>query len=293
MIRFIDNQLNKITMYRLALYVLIFMLGAGFLLSTAHQLPFDPLALLLTLGILLAVSWLTNRLFARAFGVPANVESVYITALILVLIITPVQGWGDVWLPFWAAVLSMASKYLVAWRGRHIFNPAAFAVAVMYLTVNQSASWWVGSGPMLPFVLPAGLLLVRKLARFDLMLSFLLSALGITVLVDVFSGASLLPSLQDALIYSPLLFFAFIILTEPLTTPPTRPLRLAYGALVGLLFAPQLHIAPLYMTPELAILIGNIYSFIVSPKARYSLRAKERARIAPDTYEFVFPAPAR
>ena len=80
-------------------------------------------------------------------------------------------------------------------------------------------------------------------------------------------------------------------MTEPLTTPPTRRSRFIYGALIGLLFAPQLHIGSLFMTPELAILLGNVYSFIVSPKHRLVLRLKERNRLSADTYEFVFPAP--
>jgi glycine betaine catabolism B len=167
-----------------------------------------------------------------------------------------------------------------------------FAVTLTYLTLNQTASWWVGSGPMLPFVLPAGLLIVRRIGRFDLVLSFLSAALGITLVVDLFIGTDVVASMQQVLISSALLFFAFIILTEPLTTPPTRRSRIIYGALVGLLFAPQLHLGSFYMTPELAILIGNVYSFIVSPRARLVLQAKERTRIAPDTYEFVFPAPA-
>ncbi len=187
----------------------------------------------------------------------------------------------------------MASKYMLAPGGKHIFNPAAFAVALTYLTINQTASWWVGSGPMLPYVLPAGLLLVRKLGRFDLVLSFLAAALGVTFLVDVFTGTDLIATFQKIFLYSPLLFFAFIILTEPLTTPPTRKLRITYGVVVGLLFAPQLHIGSVFMTPELAILIGNVYSFIVSPKSRLLLRLKERNRLAPDTYEFVFAAPPR
>ncbi len=293
MLRFIDNQLNKITMYRLALYVLIFLLGAAVLLSFMGTLPYSPWSLLISVGFLLLVSLLTNALFSRTFGVPANVESAYISALILALIITPVHSLGDLGFMFWAAVLAMASKYMLAPGGKHIFNPAAFAVAVTYLTVSQTASWWVGSGPMLPLVLPAGLLLTRKLGRFDLVLSFLAAAFGITILVDVFTGAGIISTLQKVVLYSPLLFFAFIILTEPLTTPPTQRLRIIYGVLVGLLFAPQLHIGSLFMTPELAILVGNVYSFIVSPKRRMLLRLRERNRLSPDTYEFVFPAPPK
>jgi ferredoxin-NADP reductase/Na+-translocating ferredoxin:NAD+ oxidoreductase RnfD subunit len=293
MIRLLDNQLNKITTYRLVLYVLIFLLGAGFFLGVSGQLTYDPWALLLSVGFLLAVCWITNRIFSWTFGVPANVESLYITALILALIITPIRAPGDLWFLVWAAVLAMASKYLVALGGKHVFNPAAFAVAVTYLTLNQSASWWVGTGPMLPFVLPAGLLIIRKLERFDLVVSFLLTALGVTWLSAMFSGTDLVATTQKVLLSSPLCFFGFIILTEPLTSPPTRRLRILYGVIVGFLFAPQLHIGTVYMTPELAILLGNVFAFIVSPKGRFALRLKERNRIAPDTYEFVFPAPPR
>jgi ferredoxin-NADP reductase len=291
LVRFIDNQLNKITTYRLALYVLIFLNAAAFLLTLIGGLPYSPLAMLGSIALLLAVSLVTNAIFSRTFNVPANVESAYITALILSLIITPIHSLGEVAFMFWAAVLAMASKYMLAPGGKHIFNPAAFAVALTYLTVNQTASWWVGTGAMLPYVLPAGLLLTRKLGRFELVLSFLAAAFGITFLVDVFTGANILSEFQKIILTSPILFFAFVILTEPLTTPPTQRLRLIYGVLVGLLFAPQLHIASFYMTPEIAILLGNIYSFIVSPKRRVLLRLKERNRLSPDTYEFVFPAP--
>lgn len=291
MINFIDNQLNKITTYRLVLYALIFLLAVGLILSLNGQLPYDPGSLLLSVAFLVVVSWIANRLFSRTFGVPANVESLYITALILALIITPLHAAGDLWFFFWAAVLAMASKYLVALGGKHIFNPAAFAVALTYLTVNQTASWWVGSAPMLPFVIVAGLLVVRKLERFDLVLSFLLTAFGVTWIASLVNGADLFATTRQMLLSSPVLFFSAIILTEPLTTPPSRKLRISYGVLVGILFVPQLHIGSVFITPELAILLGNLYSFLVSPRDRHALRIKERTRIARDTYEFVFPAP--
>src|SRR5262249_13993867 len=149
---------------------------------------------------------------------------------------------------------------------KHLFNPAAFAVALTYVTVNQSASWWVGSGPMLPLVLLGGGLVVRKLRRFDLVLSFLAAAAGASLAISLWTGQDLFAQLQSLLLYSPLIFFAAIIVTEPLTTPPTRPLRVAYGALVGFLFSPQVHFGPLYFTPELAVLAGNVFSYLVSPK---------------------------
>jgi glycine betaine catabolism B len=291
MMQFIDYQLNRITMYRLVLYYLIALLSAAFFISLANVFSFDPLGFLFSVAFLVAVSAITNRIFSRTFGVPANVESVYISALILALIITPPRSFNDLFFFGWAAVLAIASKYVVAYKGKHLFNPAAFAVALTFLALNRSASWWVGSGPMLPFVVVGGLLVLRKLGWFDMLLSFLGAALIAIWVACLLTGSDFVASAQRAMLYSPLLFFSFIILSEPSTTPPNRKLRIYYGALVGLLFAPQLHFGSFFMTPELAILIGNIFSFSVGPKGKLRLRLKEKERIAPDTYEFVFPIP--
>ena len=288
MIDFIDNQLNRITMYRLVLYYLIFLLAAAVLMSFAGILRYNPYALLFSTGFLIAACWATNTLFSKAFGVPANAESLYISALILALIITPITSLNDLWFLAWAAVWAMASKYIVALNGKHIFNPVAFAVALTYLTLNQSASWWVGSAAMLPFVLVGGLLVVRKLKRWDLVGSFFLGTLAVIFASAVFGGADLFAELGNVIVLSPLFFFAFIILTEPLTAPVSLGWRVVYGALVGFLFAPEIHLGSFYATPEIAILAGNVLSYLVNPRARLVLSLKNRIRIAPDIYDFVF-----
>ena len=291
--KLIDDLLNRITMYRLALYYLIFLHATAVLLSLTGLLKYDAISLLFSLAFLLAVCWVTNKLFAWAFRVPANVESVYISALLLALMIDPIHSLDDLWFLGWAAVLAMSSKYIVAVHQKHIFNPVVFAVFVTYIAVNQSASWWVGSAAMFPFVLVGGLLVVRKLGRFDLVLSFLFAAFGVTLLFGLANPGKILSDLQNALLYSPTLFFAFIILTEPLTTPPTRPLRIVYGLMTGALASPQFHIGSWYLTPEIAMLIGNLFSYIVSPKTRVTLMLKEKIRLAPDIYDFIFTSNRR
>jgi len=288
MIKSIDNWLNRITMYRLVLYYLIFLLGAAAVLSMAGMLKYDIFALLFSIAFLLAVCWLVNWIFARTFKVAANVESVYISALILALIINPIKSYADLWFLGWAAILAMSSKYILALNRKHIFNPVALAVALTYLMLNQSASWWVGNAPMLPFVLLGGVLLVRKLGRSDLVLSFLIATVATSMLVSLFAGSNLINDLQKIIFLSPLFFFAFLILTEPLTTPSTHKSRIWYGVLVGFFFSPQIHFGTFYITPELAILFGNVFSYIVSPKTRLVLKLKERIRVAPDIYDFIF-----
>jgi glycine betaine catabolism B len=292
MIKAVDNWLNRVTMYRLVLYDLIALLAVAFVLAYAHVLNFDPIALLFSVGLLLAVCGVTNWVFARAFGAVTNSESGWISALILALIITPPQSAHDIWFLFWAGVLAMASKYILAIGRKHLFNPVALAVALTYLLANQSASWWVGSAPMLPWVFIGGMLIVRKLRRFDLVLSFLGMSLATSLVLSLFAGDNPLAALQNIVLYSPLIFFAAVILTEPLTTPPTRPLRVVYGVLVGFLFSPQVHFGPVYVTPELAVLAGNVFSYLVSPKVALGLRLKRKIKLAPDVYDFIFCARA-
>src|SRR6185295_6011427 len=101
MFNLIDGILNRITMYRLTLYYLIFLLGAAVILAFAGVLHEDPYALLFTTAFLVAVCALTNWIFAKSFNVPANVESVYISALILALVLSPLQEYHDLWFLGW------------------------------------------------------------------------------------------------------------------------------------------------------------------------------------------------
>ena len=288
-----DNFLNRTTMYRLALYYLAFLLIVATAISFLGFLPFSPFALLASAAVIIISCAVVNYIFARVFKAPANVESVYITALILALIINPpLISNFSAGLPFliWASVWAMAGKFILSFRKKHIFNPAAFAVVLTALTINQSASWWVGDLYMLPFITLGGLLIVKKLLRWDLFFSFFIAAL-ISILGFTFLRESDPVSIVGKTLFeSPLLFFAFIMLIEPITTPPTKFLRICYGILVGLAFAPQLHIGPVYSTPELALLFGNIFSFLTSPKGRYVLKLKEKKLIAKETYDFLFSA---
>ena len=239
----------------------------------------------------MVVSWLTNAIFAWVFRAPSNVESVYITALILVFIISPphLGGYSQfIALAGWAAAWAMASKFILAIGKKHIMNPAAFAVALTAFAIGQSASWWVGTFYMAPFVAIGGFLVVRKIRRADMVGSFLIIALAVIIGFGLSRGSHPLISVRSALLDSPILFFALIMLTEPLTTPPTRMLRMGYGALVGFLFVPTIHIGAIYSTPELALIVGNIFSYVVSPKEKLILKFKEKIRVAANAYDFIF-----
>ncbi len=291
MLTLIDNLLNRITMYRLVLYFLILIWLNALVVSFFGILPFTPLGLLFSSAVILIICYVVNELFAWAFVVPANIESIYITALILILLITPPSSSQSylTTLPFliWASIWAMASKYMFGWRGKHLFNPAAFAIALTALTIGQSASWWVGTSSLLPVVALGGLLVVRKIKRFELVLSFLLFIV-VSIIVLRTPGTNISFMLQRVIMHTPIAFFAFIMLTEPLTSPPTKLGQIFYGALVGLIYSPNIHLGSFYSTPEFALLIGNIFSFIISPKGKYLLRLKEKIQTGIGLYDFVF-----
>lgn len=288
MIKTIDDFLNKTTMYRVVLYGLLFLLAMAVFLSFFGLLKYQPLDLIMFAVFIAAVCIFTDLIFAWTFKAPSNMESVYITALILALIITPSDPFANLEFLAWASVLAMASKYIFAIGKKHIFNPAAFAVALTAIAISQSASWWIGNSYMAPFAVIAGFLIARKIKRFDLVAGFFIIWFLATSAFAFTGGKDLLAVLERGFLSSPLIFFAFVMLTEPMTAPPTRMLRVCYGALVGFLFVPQIHIGSFYFTPELALIAGNIFSYLVSPKYKLVLRLKEKTAISPDVYDFAF-----
>src|SRR5690348_1657312 len=120
--KFIDDFLNNITMYRLLLYYLIVLVIAGAIFSIIGILPFNPWYYTISSLFLIAVSWIVNRIFADVFEAHTNIESVYISALILTLIIPPARNLHELIFLGWAATLTNASKYILNIKRKHIFN---------------------------------------------------------------------------------------------------------------------------------------------------------------------------
>jgi ferredoxin-NADP reductase/Na+-translocating ferredoxin:NAD+ oxidoreductase RnfD subunit len=288
MIRKIDELLNAITMYRLVLYGLLGLVGVAICLSVFSILPFTPFELIVSVIVLLGVSYGSNKLFSRIFTVTTNIESALITGLILFFILTPSTKPNDMFILVVAAILSMLSKYILAIHKKHLFNPVAISLVILGVLGSGSSIWWVATASLFPFTLILGLSIVRKIRRHYMFIAFLFTSI-ITILVfTLINHLSLIDTLSQLFISWPIIFFGTVMLTEPLTTPPTRKLQLLYGSLVGILFGSQFHIGPLYSTPELSLVIGNIFSYWVSPKQKMQLHLWETKKIADHIYEFVF-----
>ena len=113
---------------------------------------------------------LTDLIGHRLIGRQLRFESSLITASILLFVLRPtIEPIGLAGLVI-AAAVACASKYLLVWRGRHIFNPAAVGATVVTIVATVlpldagigSSAWWVGSPILLVPVLVLGIIVAWR-----------------------------------------------------------------------------------------------------------------------------------
>jgi hypothetical protein len=136
-----------------------------------------------------------------------------------------------------AAVLSIASKFLIRWRGKHLFNPTNFGLVAL-MTASGGQVWvspgqW-GSAALFGFlVLCLGGLVVNRAARSDVTYAFL-GAYGSLLLGRALwlGQPPAIPLHQVA--SGAFLIFTFFMISDPKTTPDSRAGRILFAVLVAL-----------------------------------------------------------
>ena len=281
--KYIDDFIDRITMYRLLLYYLVLLLCVAMLFGAVGWLSYSPYSIAVSAILFVGICYAVNYVFAKLYNAPTNTESSLLTGLILALIVSPVTAPKDLTFVAAAAGLAIASKYILAIHNKHLFNPAAIAVVLTAFGPQESASWWVGTAVLVPFVIIGGLLIAKKIRRTGMVYTFLATALISTGFFALLAHKDILLTLQTTLLHSSLFFLAFAMLTEPWTSPTTRAKRYVYAVIVGILFAPTLHIGTIFSTPELALVIGNIAAFAMSPAVKTKLIVGKRRSYGNDT----------
>jgi ferredoxin-NADP reductase len=284
----IDKILNSLTMYRLLVYGLGGLAALSVVFGFMGQLSTSPTELVVSLALLITSAYVTDRAFGRFLGVPTNMESALITSLIIFLIIHPADSVSAGLALVLAGAVSSASKFILAWNGKHIFNPAAFAAALLSLTGLAATTWWIGSTVFWPFTLLLGLAVVRKIRRYPLFISFSVVSILLQATLFLYDHQPLMTDMKHALLASPLIFLSTIMLTEPATMPPRRNQQMLFAALVAVLYVTAWRVGPVIIYPEVALLIGNIFAYLISPKFRVRLRLKEIQKISDQVYNYIF-----
>lgn len=291
--KYIDNFLNGITMYKLVLYGLMILTVIAICLGFAGVLPYSGLSLVYSMFAVTVVCYVSNEAFAKLFSVQTNVESSSITAFILFLVLSPIVSLSDLYLTVLVALMAMASKYVLAINKKHVFNPVAISIFIIGLFGSGIAIWWVATAWMLLPTAVLGFLVLRKLKRFQVFFTFVVVSLISIFAFNYSATLNILDFLKIVFLSGPILFFGSIMFTEPLTTPPTKKLQIMYAILVGFMFGAQFEFGILYSTPGLALIIGNIFSYLVSPRARLVLTLIQKNQLSKDIYEFVWKSDIR
>ncbi len=198
-------------------------------------------------------------------------SSAWVSGLILSTVLAPSAPWS---VTIAAPILASLSKHFLRFKKRHVLNPAAFALVTLSIARSDPGlvSWWAASwGPLALWVVAAsGLVTIIRVKRWKTALAFFL-VYGILGSLLISSG-SFLPTLIGRLWDGTTVFFATVMLIEPVTTAysPAR-LRAIFGGLVGLLAVLSLPLGLLLPLPDpflVPLLVGNLIMTLVSVRLR-------------------------
>jgi Na+-translocating ferredoxin:NAD+ oxidoreductase RnfD subunit len=193
------------------------------------------------------------------------------------------NGW---WIFAGTAAVSLLSKYLIRFRGAHVFNPSNFGLVLCFLALGPERAdpldfWW---GPMSPalglalaIIVVGGFAILTRLGLLALALSFWFVFVAAMAVVAVTGHAMtarwhLGPvegfHFWTILAFSPeILVFLFFMLTDPKTVPAGKRARVLFGVSVALLAALLVALSPTEFWAKVAVLAALAVVCAVRPLA--------------------------
>lgn len=301
LVRFFAAYLDRTGMYRVVTHALGGLALIALVFGFLGFIPYAESEQLLSLGLVLVVALGCNWLGQRLFSIHVNYESALITALIVHFLVLPprLTVLTDWWPVVVVTLLAIASKFLFVYRKQHVANPAAtgaVAAVLLYALIPGLGSfeslWWVGTPELFIPTVIAGALVVSKVRKWVPVFTFLGVAFVVFVAEGWRFGGDVASEARLFWLSAPYLFLAAFMLTEPFTIPPRKQLQAMYGGVVGLLATTTLFSPFFKMTPELALVLGNLAFFGFTVRQKLQLTFSERRTLADRTYEFVFKKPA-
>ncbi|MCL8488324.1 MULTISPECIES: RnfABCDGE type electron transport complex subunit D [Bradyrhizobium] len=223
--------------------------------------------------IAVATALLTQAVGCRLSGVPFDAKSPLITGLSLSLLLRA----DALWLHAAAALIAIGSKFVLRVDGKHVFNPAGFAIVVLLFTTRGV---WISPGQWgaeVWFATLAGLFAILVLSashRVDIAIYFFASHAALLLLRAAWLGDPIAIPLHQ-LQSGSLLIFTFFMISDPRTTPDSRVGRLLFAVTVAvaahylafvLQMRPALYVALIALSP-----LTHVLDRLV-PAARFSWR---------------------
>jgi hypothetical protein len=150
-------------------------------------------------------------------GTMPHLASAYISGISVGILIRSPFIW-----PFaLCSAISILSKYVLRWRGRHLWNPSNFGVTMMlflapWAVAGLSIQWGNNIWAML-VIWVLGSIIIYNLKRFHITLTYVIAFLAFSFLRSQFTGHPFLA--EVAPITGPMYqLFIFFMITDPKTT---------------------------------------------------------------------------
>jgi len=185
----------------------------------------------LLLFTVLATQWIGDRVTRSGAPFATSARSALISGLSLCLLLrTNYAG-----LAMAAAIVTIASKFLVRVNGKHVFNPTNGGIVAMLLLSDQvwvSPGQW-GAVAFFAFLMAcAGSLVVNRAARSDVTYAFIACYCALVFGRSLYLGEPFAIPLHR-LESGAVLLFTFFMISDPKTTPDSRAGRVCFAALVA------------------------------------------------------------
>jgi len=185
----------------------------------------------LLLFTVLATQWIGDRVTRSGAPFATSARSALISGLSLCLLLrTNYAG-----LAMAAAIVTIASKFLVRVNGKHVFNPTNGGIVAMLLLSDQvwvSPGQW-GAVAFFAFLMAcAGSLVVNRAARSDVTYAFIGCYCALVFGRSLYLGEPFAIPLHR-LESGAVLLFTFFMISDPKTTPDSRAGRVLFAAVVA------------------------------------------------------------
>jgi Na+-translocating ferredoxin:NAD+ oxidoreductase RnfD subunit len=188
-------------------------------------------------GLAIATAILAEIVLGRLFyGKIPNLASAYITGISVGILVRSPWYW-----PYaLCSLISITSKYVLRVKGRHIWNPSNFGIAVMLFLAPQtvaslSIQWGNSIGSMI-VIWTLGTIIISRVKRFHICATYVISFLALAVVRSLITGHPL--AAEVAPITGPMYqLFIFFMITDPKTTVHSRKGQMVVAFLVALVEA--------------------------------------------------------
>ncbi|MGG1516967.1 RnfABCDGE type electron transport complex subunit D [Paenibacillus oryzisoli] len=193
-------------------------------------------------------------------------DGAIITGLIIALILSTSTSW---YIVSATALIAITSKYLLTYKMKPIFNPAAFGLLASILLFQTGQSWWGAFGDLPAWttilLLIGGYITVNRVNKFPMVFSYL----GTTFLLLLVMGFLHIGDASDALrspFINATLFFALFMLTDPPTTPAKDKDQYIFGLICSVIGVVIYGIFGGLMYLFIGLLVGNLF-YVLRRKA--------------------------